>query len=67
LRERNQRPWWHGPLKLLSGPERIEGGWWDSSDVQRDYYIVRTSNGENLWIFRDLSKKNDWYLHGFWS
>jgi protein ImuB len=53
--------------RITSGPERIEGGWWDSSDVQRDYYIVRTSNGENLWIFRDLSKKNDWYLHGFWS
>lgn len=52
---------------ITSGPERIEGGWWNTSDVQRDYYIVRTSNGENLWIYRDLSKDSDWYLHGFWS
>lgn len=48
------------------GPERIEGGWWDSADVQRDYYVVRTSNGADLWVYRDLSA-GGWYLHGFWS
>jgi protein ImuB len=53
--------------KITSGPERIEAGWWDTSDVQRDYYIVRTSNGADLWIYRDLSDRGGWFLHGFWS
>lgn len=51
---------------ITSDPERIEAGWWDDHDVQRDYYIVRMSNGPDLWIYRDLSNSN-WYLHGFWS
>ena len=53
--------------QITSGPERIESGWWDAADVQRDYYIVRTSNGSDLWVYRDLSGNGEWYLHGFWS
>lgn len=48
------------------GPERIEAGWWDSQDIQRDYFVVRTSNGADLWVFQDLSN-GSWHLHGFWS
>jgi protein ImuB len=47
-------------------PERIESGWWDDKDVQRDYYVVRTNEGAQLWVFKDLQSSN-WYLHGFWS
>jgi protein ImuB len=47
-------------------PERIESGWWDDKDVQRDYYVVRTNEGAQLWVFQDLQNSN-WYLHGFWS
>jgi protein ImuB len=47
-------------------PERIESGWWDDKDIERDYYIVRTNNGADLWVFRDL-RDSAWYLHGFWS
>ena len=71
-----QRPLWllpePKPLQLsaipqiTAGPERIEGGWWDGGDLQRDYYIVRTGNGADLWVYRDLAN-SDWYLHGFWS
>lgn len=55
----------------LPGPasraERIESGWWDNDeDVQRDYYVVRMSQGPDLWVFQDL-RTADWYLHGFWS
>ncbi len=53
--------------QITSGPERIESGWWDASDVERDYYIVRTSNGADLWVYRDLAQNGEWYLHGFWS
>lgn len=52
--------------QITSGPERIEAGWWDQGEVRRDYYIVRTSTGADLWVFRDL-KTQAWYLHGFWS
>jgi hypothetical protein len=34
--------------------------------VQRDYFIVRTDNGADLWIFQDLAN-GSWHLHGFWS
>lgn len=53
--------------QITSGPERIESGWWDTGDVERDYYIVRTSNGADLWVYRDLTENGGWYLHGFWS
>ena len=53
-------------LPLHAGPERIESGWWEDKDVQRDYFIVRTNNGADLWVYRDL-RDSHWYLHGFWS
>jgi protein ImuB len=55
-------------VEILSGPERIESGWWDGADVQRDYYIVRTSSGQTAWAFRptgDLS--STWMLQGWFS
>ena len=55
-----------GMPAITSAPERIESGWWDDGDVQRDYYVVRMSNGPDLWIFRDL-RNSQWYLHGLWS
>jgi protein ImuB len=51
---------------IVSGPERIESGWWDGGDAQRDYFVVRTGNGADLWIFKDLTD-GSWHLHGFWS
>lgn len=51
---------------ITAAPERIEAGWWDGADVQRDYYIVRTRQGPDLWVFQDL-RDSSWHLHGFWS
>jgi protein ImuB len=51
---------------LASGMERIESGWWDGGDVQRDYFIARTPQGAALWVYRDASD-GSWHLHGFWS
>jgi protein ImuB len=53
--------------QIVSGPERIEGGWWDTGDVQRDYYVVHLSNGSSLWVYQDRGARGGWYLHGFWS
>jgi protein ImuB len=33
------------------GPERIEGGWWQSP-VARDYYVLKDSSGRRLWAYR---------------
>jgi protein ImuB len=54
------------PAQLLSGPERIESGWWDRADAARDYYIARAEDGARLWVFRDLTD-GIWYLQGWWT
>jgi len=54
-----------GPLRIESGPERIESGWWDGSDVARDYYVAATRAGVRLWIYRERgAAARHWFLHG---
>jgi protein ImuB len=48
----------------VSGPERIESGWWDGHDVRRDYYVAWTRAGVRLWIFRERPPGGGWFLHG---
>lgn len=54
------------PTQLLSGPERIESGWWDRADAARDYYVARSEDGARQWVFRDLAD-GAWYLQGLWT
>jgi protein ImuB len=55
-----------GPeLKLLSGPERIETGWWDGNDIGRDYFVGRNQRGETLWLYRE--RTGDWFVHGVFA
>jgi protein ImuB len=51
-------------LELVSGPERIESGWWDGADVMRDYYVARTTDGAQWWIFREREASRRWFVHG---
>jgi protein ImuB len=53
-------------LKLVSGPERIESGWWDEQDISRDYYTAKNGNGQRLWVFRDRRTRS-WFLHGLFG
>jgi protein ImuB len=53
-------------LQLVSGPERIESGWWDEHDVARDYYTAQNDRGQKLWIFRDHCTRG-WFLHGLFG
>ena len=53
-------------LELVSGPERIESGWWDGQDVARDYYTAKNSRGQRLWVFRD-HRTRGWFLHGLFG
>jgi protein ImuB len=45
------------------GPERVETGWWRGADVRRDYYVAETTDGERLWLFRDLAA-GGWFVQG---
>ena len=65
---RDEKPWWHGPLQIISAAERVETGWWSEHAGLRDYFIAVGSNHVQYWIFRerplhagDISR---WYLHG---
>ena len=70
LREVDGRPFRRGPLQLLTGPERIESGWWDAGektgDLRRDYFIAGSQDGTWLWIYRECST-GGWFLHGYFS
>jgi protein ImuB len=57
---------WVGSEHLITrswGPERIQTGWWRGRDIERDYYVVETTEGARFWIFR---RRDDtrWFLHG---
>jgi protein ImuB len=52
---------------ILTGPERIESGWWDGKDCRRDYFVVRDSDGSTLWAFHEYKPHPGWYLHGLFS
>jgi protein ImuB len=52
------------PIRI-AGFERLEGGWWDGDDVQRDYYRSDVQ-GSSLWVYRDR-RSEDWFLHGVWA
>jgi protein ImuB len=74
LTERNTRPFWHGPLALVAGPERIETGWWDGNLVERDYFVAQNDEHELVWIFRSRTGRSNhgpgpgtWYLHGLFG
>ena len=70
LAERGGSPHWHGPLKLLSKPERLESGWWDegeqgaAGDLRRDYFVARNPQGQWAWVFLDAE---GWFLHGLFA
>ena len=57
----------HQPITLLSGPERIETYWWSGTDVQRNYYVATESNGSRLWVYRERTEAQAWYLHGLFA
>ena len=69
LPERNALPLLGGrPVRLLSGPERIESGWWDGELVARDYFIGQAEDGALVWIYRArllaTEPEAPWFLQG---
>jgi protein ImuB len=71
LTEREDCPVLEGQLlQLLSGPERIESGWWDGEGVARDYYIAMRPDGALVWVYRGrlampvAGRHSGWFLQG---
>jgi len=64
LPEQNGRPALGGVLTLGPERERVQGGWWEGADLERDYFIARDENGTRWWIFRELNGRPGWFLHG---
>lgn len=52
-------------LSLISGPERIESGWWDGGEIGRDYFVGSDAQGGQLWLYRDRS--GQWFVHGIFA
>lgn len=78
LAERAHRPQYQGPLHLLSGPHRVEGGWWDrvtddagtsTRTVVRDYWVALSEHAGVLWVYQTRLAEDDtaWFLHGIFA
>jgi len=72
---RDHRPFYGSPLKMMSGAERIEAGWWGDAET-RDYFIAQGQDHAYYWVYRErLRAKGEgeeaaeprWYLHGLFG
>lgn len=69
---RDHRPYYGSPLRIVSGPERVEVGWW-SSTASRDYFIAEGQDHALYYIYRErISAESDggslkWFLHGLFG
>ncbi|NHZ99109.1 DNA polymerase Y family protein [Massilia sp. CCM 8734] len=64
---RNERPFYGSPLRIISGPERIEAGWWNDQTVARDYYVAQGEDASCFWIYLERTADAQWYLHGLYG
>lgn len=75
LAMRGNRPMYQGPLLMLTGPHRVEGGWWhrvsedgtaQARNVVRDYWVALSEHCGVLWVFQERLAKEEtaWYLQG---
>jgi protein ImuB len=67
LEVHNEKPHYHGPLRLLSREQRIETGWWDAGPdglALRDYFIARSEEAGLLWVYRERLVSPDDEIHG---
>lgn len=69
---RNHRPFYGSPLRMVSGPERVEAGWWDDTAV-RDYWIAEGEEHALYWVYRERvagtgeDSEPRWFLHGLFG
>lgn len=54
-------------FEIVTGPERLESGWWDGDDARRDYYVLETAHGQRAWAFAPVGEQDGWMLHGWFA
>ena len=72
--------WPHRPVWILDKPqattirlnriseiERIETGWWDDTDVRRDYFIADDCHGTHYWVYQERGDSEELYIHGLFA
>ena len=76
LAVKGQLPFYQGRLQLLSGPHRVEGGWWHrvrqadthvAQTIYRDYWVALSEHAGVLWVFQTRladEASASWYLQG---
>ena len=72
LAAKRDGPLYQGPLQLLAGPHRVEGGWWhrvgdEGQQVVRDYWVAFSAHAGVLWVYQERLTGRDedaWYLQG---
>jgi protein ImuB len=69
-----EQPLYAGPLTRISGPHRIEAGWWEGQGglQTRDYYVYRSATRGLLWVYHErlpdaASSASGWFLHGVFA
>ncbi len=81
LATRGDRPLYQGPLATVTGPYRVEAGWWDrvaddagprTRAMRRDYYVMRSAHAGLLWVYRDRGPEagadgSVWHLQGIFG
>ena len=77
LRTQGCQPVYQGTLHLLTGPHRVECGWWDrvapsstetTRQVVRDYWVALSETAGVLWVFQERqAQAATWYLHGVFA
>lgn len=69
---RNHRPFYGSPLRMVSGPERVEAAWWGGT-AARDYWVAEGEEHALYWIYRERvssigeDPEPRWFLHGLFG
>lgn len=78
LAMRGERPMYQGPLHMLIGPHRVEGGWWhrvgegssaETRNVARDYWVALSEHCGAVLVFQErlADDQTAWYMQGSYS
>lgn len=69
-----EQPVYAGPLVRISGPHRVEAGWWEGrgSLQTRDYFVYRSAARGLLWVYHErfpdaAADTPSWFLHGVFA
>jgi protein ImuB len=68
-----EQPTYFGALTRISGPHRVEAGWWEGPGglQTRDYYVYRSAARGLLWVYHErpssVALTTSWFLHGVFA